>query len=118
MLPRASPVWSELRGQRDEAYRSAAAELRLLLADYGTAHRRIEHHRGISLPIARERTGGALSAYRGGRGTLSAVLEARRAETELEIDTLAVERERALAWVGLRYAFLTEQDFAEAGRED
>jgi outer membrane protein TolC len=107
-----------MRGQRDEAHRSAQAEIRLLLADFGAAHRRVEHHRGISLPIARERTSGTLAAYRGGRGTLSAVLEARRAETELEIDTLAVERERALAWVGLRYAFLTEQELAEAGRED
>ncbi|MFM9884175.1 MAG: TolC family protein [Burkholderiales bacterium] len=107
-----------MRGQRDEAYRSAEAELRLLLADFSAAHRRVEHHRGVSLPIARERTGGALAAYRGGRGALSAVLEARRAETELDIDTLALERERALAWVSLRYAFLTDQDLAEAGRED
>ena len=107
-----------MRGQRDDAYRSAEAELRLLLADYNAADRRVEHHRTILLQVARERSGATLSAYRGGRGTLSAVLEARRAETELEIDTLAVERERALAWVGLRYAFLTDQDRAEAGRED
>lgn len=107
-----------MRGQREDAVRSAEAELRLMLADHGVAHRRVEHHRTVSMPIARERTSGALAAYRGGRGTLAAVLEARRAETELEVDTLAAERERALAWVSLRYAFLTNQEHAEAERED
>lgn len=107
-----------VRAQRDDAVRSAEAELRLLLADHDIANRRVEHHRAILLEIARERSNGALAAYRGGRGALAAVLEARRAETELEIDTLAAERDRALAWVGLQYAFLTGQELADAGRED
>lgn len=128
------PLWAERRQDRDiaarvaslerartlidDARRNAEAELRLYLADHETAHRRLEHHRHGLMPTARQRTGAATAAYQGGKGALAAVLEARRAEAEIEIDTLGAERERALAWTNLRYALLDEDERAGVERED
>ena len=128
------PLWAERRQDRDiaarvaslerartladDAGRSAEAELRLYLADHEAAHRRVEHHRHGLMPTARQRTGAATAAYQGGKGTLAAVLEARRAEAEIEIDTLGAESERALAWTNLRYALLDEDERAGVERED
>lgn len=128
------PLWAERRQDRDvaarvaslerartlldDARRSAETELRLYLTDHETAQRRLEHHRHGLLPTARQRTGAAIAAYQSGKGTLAAVLEGRRAEAEIEIDTLGIERERALAWANLRYALLDEDERASVERED
>ncbi len=101
--------------QLDDARRLASAELRLAYADHAFAHRRVQHHEHVLVPVSRERLAAASAAYRGGRGTLAAVLEARRAELEIDLETLAAERERALAWSAIRYAFLTDEEHANAG---
>ena len=51
-------------------------------ADWQTAGVRIERFDKLLLPLARERVAAGLAAYRGGRGELASVLEARRAEIE------------------------------------
>lgn len=133
MFQRDLPLWPERRQDRDVAARVAAvervraivedtrrtaeAELRLALADHASAQRRVAHHEHGLLANARERTAAAAAAYRGGRGSLAAVPEARRAETEIAIDTLGAERDRARAWVNLRYALLEETERAELDKE-
>ncbi len=128
------PLWAERRQDRDvaarlaslerartlvaEARRSAEAELLLYLTDHESAQRRAQHHQHALLPTARQRTAAATAAYRGGKGALTAVLEARRAENEIAIDTLGAERERALAWANLRYALLDEDERTNVERED
>jgi len=62
----------------------------------------------VLLPLARERTELALAAYRGGRGDLAAVLDARRAGVETQISLLGAELERARAWARLNYLELHE----------
>ena len=57
------------------------------------------------MPLANERSAAALAAYRGGRGELSAVLDAQRAITETELSALAIEAERARAWANLSYLY-------------
>ena len=44
-----------------------------------------------------------LAAYRGGRGALSGVLEARRMEIDIRIERLRIEMETARLWVELEY---------------
>ena len=101
--------------QLDDARRLATAELRLAYADHAFAHRRVQHHEHVLAPVAPERLAAASAAYRGGRGTLAAVLEARRVGLEIDLETLAAERERTLAWSAIRYAFLTDEEYANAG---
>ncbi len=133
MFQRDLPLWPERRQDRDvaarvaslerarglveEARRAAETELKLALADHAGAQRRVAHHEDALLANARERTGAATAVYRGGKGGLAAVLEARRAETEILIDTLNAERDRALAWANLRYALVDESEHAHLSKE-
>jgi outer membrane protein TolC len=93
----------QARAQREDARRMHDAEVRMLAADWTFAGERAQRFSSAVLPLAQERAELALAAYRGGRGELSSVLEARRAQTDVELSRLAVELERARAWARLNY---------------
>jgi outer membrane protein TolC len=93
----------QARAQREDARRMHDAEVRMLAADWSFAGERAQRFSSAVLPLAQERAELALAAYRGGRGELSSVLEARRAQTDVELSRLAVELERARAWARLNY---------------
>jgi outer membrane protein TolC len=93
----------QVRAQRQDARRMHEAEVRMLAADWRYAGERAARLEKNVLPLTRERAELALAAYRGGRGELATLLEARRAETELELSRLAVELDRARAWARLNY---------------
>ena len=75
----------------------------MLVADWTFAGERAQRFSKAMLPLAQERAALALAAYRGGRGELASVLEARRAQTDVELSRLAAELERARAWARLNY---------------
>ena len=89
----------------EEARRMHEVEVKSLLADWTTTGKRLERFDGVLLPLARERAQAALAAYRGGRGELSAVLEAERAVAETELARIQSETERARAWAALNYMY-------------
>jgi outer membrane protein TolC len=93
----------QARAQREDARRMHEAEVRMLVADWTFAGERAARFEKNVLPLAQERAELALAAYRGGRGELAAALEARRAETEIELSRLGAELERARAWARLNY---------------
>ena len=95
----------QVRAVKEDARRMHEAEVRGWLADYDAATRRLERFRTVTLPLAGERSEAALTAYQGGRGDLSAVLEAQRAITETELAAIAIEAERAKAWANLNYLY-------------
>jgi outer membrane protein TolC len=95
----------QARAQREDARRTHEADVRMLVADWTYAGERAARFGKTILPLTRERADLALAAYRGGRGELSSVLEARRAETEVELLRLGAELERARAWARLNYLF-------------
>lgn len=94
--------------QAEEARRIHEAELNGIYADWQTAGVRIERFERLLLPLARERVAAAIATYRGGRGELVAVLEARRAETETQIGFLQTQLERARAWAKLNFLLPSE----------
>ncbi len=57
------------------------------------------------LPIARQRIDLAMAAYRSGQSNLGAVLEARRAEVEAQLQLLDLQRETARVWAQLQYTY-------------
>ena len=89
--------------QVEEARRMHEAELRGLYADWQTAGVRIGRFEELLLPLARQRVSAVLAAYRGGRGELGMVLEARRAEAEARLASVQVQLERARAWAKLNF---------------
>jgi len=94
--------------QAEEARRNHEAELRGSYADWQTAGVRVERFETLLLPLARERIAAGMAAYRGGRGELALVLEARRAETETRLGFLQAQLERARAWAKLNFLLPSE----------
>jgi len=93
----------QAQAQAEEAQRMHEAELRGFYADWQTAGVRIERFEKLLLPLARERVAAALAVYRGGRGELGMVLEARRAEAEVRLGWVQAQFERARAWAKLNF---------------
>jgi len=96
------------RSEREEARRMHEAEVRAMVADWEIAGERARRFESVLLPLARERVELSLAAYRGGRGDLAAVLEARRAETETQVNLLAAALERGRAWARLNHLIIHE----------
>lgn len=96
------------RSESEEARRMHEAEVRTMIADWEIAGQRVRRFETVLLPLTRERTELALAAYRGGRGDLASVLEARRAGVETQIALLGAELERGRAWARLNYLELHE----------
>jgi len=58
------------------------------------------------LPLARQRVEAQLAAYRGGKQSLSTVLDARRAEVDARLALLELERDAARLWAQLQFTYL------------
>ena len=99
-------VVDQLRAEREDAVRAHVFEVRAMLQEWQSNRDRLKRYDASILPLATERTQAALAAYRGGvsgGGTLSAVLEARRAEIDSRMEYLRLEMETARLWAQLNY---------------
>lgn len=91
------------RAEREELERETLARLRADLAVWrGNLQRLADYDRSL-IPLADERIQAALSAYRGGKAPLAAVLDARAAALDTRLERLRIEAETARAWVALEY---------------
>ena len=72
----------QARAQTEEMTREHAAEIRGMVIEWQSNRERLSRHDNSLIPLASERTRAALAAYRGGAGTLTTVLEARRGEID------------------------------------
>lgn len=96
----------QLRAERADALRDHSTEIRVMLQEWRSNLNRLLKYDGVILPLAKERTSAALAAYRGGvaaASTLSAVLEARRMEVDVQLERLRLEKETARLWAQLNY---------------
>ena len=91
------------RAMRDDTRRMRGAEVQSMLAEWESARTQAQRIRGELLPLNALRRESALAAYRGGAGTLAAVLEARRAELDATLSLLQMEQAAAKAWAWLTY---------------
>lgn len=96
-------VVEQMRAQREEATREHVAETLGWLQEWQSDRDRLAHYDGELIVLAAERTRAAMAAYRGGGGTLSAVLDARRLEIDTRMDRLRLEMEAAALWAQLEY---------------
>lgn len=113
------PLWGEKRqdpmirarekqlerveASREDARRMHEAEIRADLATWETAKDRVERIEQQRLPLSRERTAATLAAYRGGRGDLNAVLQARSNEIETRLLAIQQQAELGRAWARLNF---------------
>jgi outer membrane protein TolC len=91
------------RAEREEAVREHVADATALLAKWNGNRERLARYAATLVPLANERTLAATAAYRGGRGTLGAVLDARVAEVDTRLEQLLLESETAAFWAELTF---------------
>ena len=91
------------REMREDTLRMRTAEVESMKAEWEAARTQALRVREGMLPLAAQRREAALAAYRGGTGTLAAVLEARRAELDARLALLQQEQAAARAWAWLNF---------------
>jgi len=97
------------RAMREDVARMRTAEIESMLAEWESAREQAERTRTELLPLAAQRRDAALAAYRGGTGTLAAVLEARRGELDARLTLIQQEQSAAKAWAWLQFVPVTEK---------
>lgn len=99
---------AQARAKYEDTRRMHEAQLQTMTSDWAANRERVTHLRAAMLPAAIGRREAALTAYRTGKGTLTAVLAARREEVDAQIQVLTLEMETARLWAQL--AFLVPQE--------
>jgi len=100
------------RAEREEATRAHVAEALAMLQEWRSDRERLARYDSSLLPLATERTRASIAAYRGNAGTLTAVLEARRAEIDTRVERLRLEMGAARLWAQLNYLVPAGHDTA------
>ncbi|MBK8743101.1 MAG: TolC family protein [Betaproteobacteria bacterium] len=93
----------QVQAQREEMRRAHLAEARAMVAEWESLRARLARYDASLLPLARERAAATLDAYRAGAAMLTQVLDARRAEIDVRIVRLELERDFARVWAQLAY---------------
>lgn len=93
------------QAQREEALRQHVAEVRTMLNEWENGRERLIRYQRELLPLARNRTQAVITAYRGAKGDLTAVVTARRSEIDVLAQALQLEIDTARAWAQLRFLY-------------
>jgi outer membrane protein TolC len=93
----------QARAQFDDTLRMHTAEVRAMIADWETGRDRLRRIEMELAPLAAQRSEAALAAYRGNAGTLAAVLEARRNESDTRLQALQLAGDTARVWAQLNF---------------
>jgi general L-amino acid transport system permease protein len=93
----------QARDLREDAIRQHLAEVQAVSADWDAATSRLKRFDESLLPLSQQRAEAALAAYRGGRGDLTPVLQARRDELDIKLQQLQLTADQARAYAQLLY---------------
>lgn len=93
----------QVQAEREDARRLHTAQVQGEIAAWEAGKERVARIQQALLPLAKERTQAAIAAYRGGRGDLDAVLQARSNEIETRLMALQQEAELGRAWAALNF---------------
>ena len=95
----------QAKAQRDEALRAHVGEVRAMVAEWENGRERLVRYGREILPLAKERTQAALTAYLGGKANLTDLLLARRNEIDVRMQAVQLEMETARLWAQLNFLF-------------
>ena len=91
------------RAMLEDARRMRSAEVQSMQVEWQSARAQAQRIRTELLPLTVQRREAALAAYRGGTGSLTAVLDARRAELDAELALINQDQAVAKAWAFLNF---------------
>jgi hypothetical protein len=94
-----------LDAERETMLREHAARLAGDLAEYERLSRAVARQRTVLLPLANEKAALVLAAWRGGKGSLSDVINVRRDCIDAELKTITLEGERWQMAARLHFAY-------------
>ena len=89
--------------EREEAVRSDVSEVLAQLQEWDSNRKRLTHYQSQIIPLGQERTKAAMTAYVGGKGTISELLLARRDEIDVRVRALQLEMDTARLWAQLNF---------------
>jgi outer membrane protein TolC len=98
----------QAKAEKEDALRAHIAETRVMIAEWENNRERLARFERELLPLANERTGAVIAAYRGGKASLADVLAARRNEIDVRTQALQLEAETARLWAQINFLFPTE----------
>lgn len=91
------------RSMKEDAERVLKSDAEKNYADWEASTARVVRYEASILPQAKQRITAALATYQSGRGDLNAVLDARRASLDLELQRLSLQVDAARAQLQLQY---------------
>ena len=98
----------QVRAEREEMTREHIAETARWLDTWKSNLVRLSDYEAALIPLANQRTNAVVAEYRGGKGKLVAVLDARKMEIATRIEKLRIEMETAALWATLEYLILPD----------
>jgi outer membrane protein TolC len=96
----------QARAEREDTVRAHTAEVRTMISEWQNDRERSARYEREVLPLAAERTQATLSAYRGGKASITDVLLARRNEIDLRLQALQLDSDTARLWAQLNFLVL------------
>lgn len=96
---------ASLDAEREVTLREHAAMLESDFADYQRLSNAHKRQRDVLLPLAQERVDLATAAWRGGQGSLTDLIAARRERIDAELRAIALDGERRQVAARLHYAW-------------
>ena len=106
----------QVRAEREEMTREHVAETERWLDTWKSNVVRLRDYETALIPYASQRTNAVLAEYRGGKGGLMTVLDARRMEIATHIEKLRIEMETAALWARLEYLILPDNKVIPSSR--
>ncbi len=96
-------IAEQARAQREEALRAHVGEVQTMVAEWENGRERLVRYAREIIPLAKERTNAALTAYVGGKSNLTDLLLARRNEIDVRLQAVQLEMETARLWAQLNF---------------
>lgn len=97
-----------VHAEHDDARRQQTEAIQSAWAQWQSLGEQVRRHRDALLPLASDRVGLALAAYRGG-GDIQPLLDARRDEIAHHTDYVRMQAEYGRAWAALAYLLPTSE---------
>jgi outer membrane protein TolC len=95
----------QAKAQREEVLRAHVGEVQAMVAEWENGRERLARYGRELIPLAKERTQAALTAYVGGKSNLTDLLLARRNEIDVRMLAVQLEMETARLWAQLNFLF-------------